>query len=118
MCFLEFKFNLASQWFNFLSLRLSFREAQTFTVRGDKRIGRKYKKVVYREYTSAEFTERKTRTAAEEHLGILGPMLHAEVGDTIEVVFKNNAFRKFSMHPHGLFYRCVKDLFCYEFTVG
>ena len=83
----------------------SFREASTFTVRGDKRIGRKYKKVVYREYTSAEFTKRKTRTEAESHLGVLGPILHAEVGDTIEVTFKNMAFRKFSMHPHGLFYR-------------
>ncbi|KAL9973401.1 hypothetical protein ACROYT_G019857 [Oculina patagonica] len=79
-------------------------EAETFTISGDKRIGRKYKKVVYREYTGAEFTEQKPRTAAEKHLGILGPMLHAEVGDTIEVVFKNSASRRFSMHPHGLFY--------------
>ena len=83
----------------------SFRDASTFTVRGKQRIGRKYEKVVYREYTSAEFTKRKTRTEAESHLGILGPILHAEVGDTIEVTFKNNASRKFSMHPHGLFYR-------------
>ena len=74
-------------------------------MRGNQRIGRKYEKVVYREYTSAEFTKRKTRTEAESHLGILGPILHAEVGDTIEVTFKNNASRKFSMHPHGLFYR-------------
>ena len=74
-------------------------------MQGDKRIGRKYKKVVYREYTSAEFTERKTRTATESHLGVLGPILHAEVGDTIEVTFKNLASGKFSMHPHGLFYR-------------
>lgn len=79
-------------------------------MRGEKRIGPKYKKVVYREYTSAEFTKRKTRTAAERHLGVLGPILHAEIGDTIEVTFKNNAFRKFSMHPHGLFYRYVKGL--------
>lgn len=79
-------------------------EASTFTVPGDKRIGPKYKKVVYREYTSATFTKRKTRTMDESHLGILGPILHAEVGDTIEVTFKNMASRKFSMHPHGLFY--------------
>ncbi|KAL9973398.1 hypothetical protein ACROYT_G019854 [Oculina patagonica] len=79
-------------------------EVSTFTVGGDKRIGRKYKKVVYREYTSAEFKEIKPKTTAEKHLGILGPMLHAEVGDTIEVVFKNSASRRFSMHPHGLFY--------------
>ena len=75
-------------------------------MRGDKRIGPKYQKVVYREYTSAQFTERKTRTVEEKHLGLLGPILRAEVGDTIEVTFKNMAsLRKFSMHPHGLFYR-------------
>ena len=89
----------------------SFREASTFTVQGEKRIGRKYKKVVYREYTGAQFKERKTRTATENHLGVLGPILHAEVGDTIEVAFKNLASRKFSMHPHGLFYRYLKSFF-------
>ncbi|XP_022810543.1 hephaestin-like protein [Stylophora pistillata] len=44
------------------------------------------------------------RTEAEKHLGVLGPMLHAEVGDTIEVTFKNMARRNYSMHPHGLYY--------------
>ena len=38
------------------------------------------------------------------HLGILGPVLPAEVGDTIKVVFKNNASRPYSIHPHGVFY--------------
>lgn len=96
-------------YFNLLHLcHPCLREASTFTVRGDKRIGRKYNKVVYREYTSAEFTERKTRTAPESHLGVLGPILHAEVGDTIEVTFKNLASGKFSMHPHGLFYRYAR----------
>lgn len=80
------------------------REAATFTVNSANRIGRKYKKVLYREYTSAQFTRQKTRTEAEKHLGVLGPMLHAEIGDTIEVTFKNMASRKFSMHPHGLYY--------------
>ena len=44
---------------------------------------------------------------AEKHLGVLGPILRAEVGDTINVVFKNMASSgtKFSMHPHGLHYR-------------
>ena len=72
---------------------------------GAKRIGRKYLKVVYREYTDAQFNKQKERSKAQEHLGVLGPMIHAEVGDTIEVVFKNMADRQFSMHPHGLYYR-------------
>jgi FtsP/CotA-like multicopper oxidase with cupredoxin domain len=37
-------------------------------------------------------------------LGTLGPILRAEVGDTIKVVFKNNTEFPASMHPHGLFY--------------
>ena len=84
----------------------SFSEAKTFTAGGDDRIGRKYKKVVYREYTDAQFKKQK-RTAADKHLGVLGPILRAEVGDTMEVVFKNTASSgmKFSMHPHGLYYR-------------
>jgi FtsP/CotA-like multicopper oxidase with cupredoxin domain len=39
-----------------------------------------------------------------EHLGLAGPILRAEVGDTIKVVFKNNATHPFTMHPHGVFY--------------
>ena len=47
---------------------------------------------------------RKTRTEAEKHLGVLGPMLHAEIGDTIEVTFENMASRKIIVHTHGLYY--------------
>lgn len=95
-------------WFRFL--HLNFSEASTFTTNGDQRIGRKYKKVVYRQYTDASFNKPMERTAAEKHLGVLGPMLHAEVWDTIEVLFKNMAKKslKFSMHPHGLHYRYEK----------
>ncbi len=33
----------------------------------------------------------------DEYLGLLGPILRAEVGDTIKVVFKNNASRPYSI---------------------
>ena len=56
------------------------------------------------EYTDATFSTVKTRTAEEEHLGILGPILKAEVGDVMEVVFFNNASRPYSMHPQGVQY--------------
>ncbi len=69
-----------------------------------RRIGKEYKKAVYREYTDDTFRWLKNRTADEQHLGILGPVLRAAVGDTIQVVFKNNAGRPYSMHPHGVFY--------------
>ena len=37
----------------------------------------------------------------------MGPMIKAEVGDTIEVVFKNLATRPYSVHPHGILYRYI-----------
>src|SRR6266581_3801800 len=67
-------------------------------------IGRVYRKAVYREYTDAEFTKLKPRAPEWEHLGLLGPPLHAEVGDTIQIFFKNNGTQSYSLHPHGVFY--------------
>jgi manganese oxidase len=72
---------------------------------GPHKIGRMYKKVVYREYTDAHFAVLKPRAPEDQYLGIVGPILHAEVGDTIKVFFKNNASRPYSMHPHGLLYQ-------------
>lgn len=43
------------------------------------RIGSTYTKAVFREYTDAKFTTPKPRPEAHEHLGLLGPMLRAEV---------------------------------------
>ncbi len=63
-----------------------------------------YRKVVFREYTDSTFRTLKPRTQPWEHLGILGPLIRAEVGDTIRVVFKNNAGRPYSIHPHGVLY--------------
>lgn len=68
------------------------------------RIGKTYHKAIYREYTDATFTTLKKRPPEWEHLGILGPAIHAEVGDTINVFFKNNGTQSYSMHPHGVFY--------------
>jgi FtsP/CotA-like multicopper oxidase with cupredoxin domain len=67
-------------------------------------LGRVYKKTVFREYTDATFNTLKPRQPQWEHLGILGPMIRAEVGDTIKITFKNNATHPHSMHPHGVIY--------------
>lgn len=75
-----------------------------WTKAGPDRIGRVYKKAIFREYTDSTFTERKPRPEAWKHLGMLGPVLRAEVGDTIVVVFRNNASFPASLHPHGVFY--------------
>lgn len=68
-----------------------------YTQPGPKRLGRLYRKALYREYTDATFATRKPRAAQDDYLGMLGPVLRAEVGDTIRVVFKNNASRPYSM---------------------
>jgi len=64
----------------------------------------KYRKAIYQEYTDAHFQTLKPRPPEWEHLGILGPLIRAEVGDTVKVVFKNNTKIMCSMHPHGLAY--------------
>jgi manganese oxidase len=63
-----------------------------------------YVKAVYREYTDDTFTTLKPRPPEWEHLGILGPLIRAEVGDVLKIVFKNNSHLICSMHPHGLAY--------------
>jgi len=70
----------------------------------DGYIGREYIKALYREYTDDTFSTMKVRPQAEEHLGFLGPIIRAEVGDTIYVTFKNSGSNPYTMHPHGVAY--------------
>ena len=76
-----------------------------FTESGPHQIGSVYKKAIYREYTDGTFTVLQKRSAEDAYLGLLGPVFRAEVGDTIKVVFKNNATHPFSVHPHGVLYQ-------------
>jgi FtsP/CotA-like multicopper oxidase with cupredoxin domain len=66
---------------------------------------RVYHKAIYREYTDGSFKHLKPRPPEWEHLGILGPLIRAEVGDSIRVVFRNNTHLSVTMHPHGLEYK-------------
>jgi FtsP/CotA-like multicopper oxidase with cupredoxin domain len=66
------------------------------------RIGNKNIKAVYIEYTDETFTTQKPKESID--LGILGPIIRAEVGDNIKVVFKNKTKFPFSIHPHGVVY--------------
>jgi FtsP/CotA-like multicopper oxidase with cupredoxin domain len=65
---------------------------------------RVYHKAVYHEYTDSTFKTLKPRAPEWEHLGILGPLIRAEVGQSIRVVFRNNTHLWVTMHPHGLQY--------------
>nr|XP_003218241.1 PREDICTED: ceruloplasmin [Anolis carolinensis] len=73
-----------------------------FLNKEDKFIGSKYKKAVYQEYTDQTFSKPKERKEKEEHLGLLGPLLVADVRDTVKIVFKNMASRPYSIHAHGV----------------
>ncbi|XP_076024217.1 ferroxidase HEPHL1 isoform X2 [Genypterus blacodes] len=78
--------------------------SEVFFGRGGGRIGGQYQKVRYFEYTDGTFTTRKPSTPATQHLGLLGPVLRAEQGDWLVVMFRNLADRNYSIHPHGLQY--------------
>ena len=78
--------------------------AKGFTESGPHQIGRVNKKAMYREYTDATFSTLKKRSSEDAYLGIMGPILRGAVGDTIKVVFRNNATHPYSMHPHGVLY--------------
>lgn len=78
--------------------------ARTFVGSDSTDIGHRYLKGIYREYTDSTFTTLKTRPPEWQHLGILGPVLRAVVGDTLRIVFRNNTAHPASMHPHGVFY--------------
>jgi FtsP/CotA-like multicopper oxidase with cupredoxin domain len=79
-------------------------EEKPWVGQGPHKIGKVFKKALYREYTDATFTQLKPRPPEWEHLGFLGPLIRAEVGDTIKIVFKNNLKFRASLHPHGVFY--------------
>jgi FtsP/CotA-like multicopper oxidase with cupredoxin domain len=81
-----------------------FFRGATADERISKPVSTKYLKTLYREYTDDTFKTLKPRPAEWDHLGFLGPVIHAEVGDTIKVVFRNNGDHPYSIHPHGVFY--------------
>jgi manganese oxidase len=61
----------------------------------------RWPKTRYLEYTDTTFSVRKPQP---EWLGILGPIIRAEVGDEIVVEFLNRSRQPHSIHPHGLRY--------------
>ena len=64
-------------------------DSSRYFIKSNNRIGGTYKKALFIEYTDDTFITPKNRTEDEIHLGSLGPVVRGEVGDTIEVVFRN-----------------------------
>ena len=77
---------------------------KVFTEHAANRIGRTYRKAVFFEYTDATFATKKQRPPELAHMGLLGPVIRAEVGDTIKVVLRNKTTFPVSLHPHGVAY--------------
>ncbi|XP_072582287.1 ferroxidase HEPHL1 isoform X2 [Vulpes vulpes] len=95
--------------FSGLPLNASGSDSELYFTQGDNRIGGKYWKAQYMEYVDATFTRRKRLSEAEAHLGILGPVIRAEVGDTLLVTFANKADKVYSILPHGVIYDKASD---------
>ncbi|XP_029968000.1 coagulation factor V [Salarias fasciatus] len=73
-----------------------------YLTRSATRIGSKYKKAVYSLYTNESFSERLETRKRRDELGILGPVIRAQIRDVVTIVFKNMASRPYSIYPHGL----------------
>uniref|UniRef100_A0A8C2Y6E7 Plastocyanin-like domain-containing protein n=1 Tax=Coturnix japonica TaxID=93934 RepID=A0A8C2Y6E7_COTJA len=80
---------------------LNIRFASVYATRGANRIGRVYKKAIFRQYTDDTYTQEIPKAA---WLGFLGPVLKAEEEDVFIIHLKNFASRPYSVHPHGVFY--------------
>lgn len=100
----EVRWNYAPQGRNVTIGRPFDKLEAPYAIGGPHSIGSVYWKAVYRRYTDGTFEHLMPRPPSQQYLGILGPIIHAEVGDTIKVVFKNNATRPYSIHPHGVLY--------------
>ena len=79
-----------------------FTSDQPWVATGPGYIGHKYRKAVYREF-DAGFTSQRSLAPQWEHLGILGPVIHAEVGDEIHITFRNTLDFAVNMHPDSYF---------------
>ncbi|XP_042667262.1 ferroxidase HEPHL1-like [Centrocercus urophasianus] len=76
-------------------------QAEVFLKRGPQRIGSISKKAVYPQYTDVLYD---VIVEKPSWLGVLGPIIKGEVGDSIVVHLKNFASRNYTLHPHGVKY--------------
>src|SRR5262245_66048729 len=67
----------------------AFADTAFFRDSTSQAVSTSYRKILYRQYTDSTFTTLVPRSPEWRHLGFLGPVLHAAVGDTIRVVFRN-----------------------------
>ncbi|XP_060935114.1 coagulation factor VIII [Limanda limanda] len=73
--------------------------------RGMRKFLPEYKKVVFRGYKDKDFLRPINRGELQQHLGIIGPFIRAEINDLVTVIFKNKASRPYSFHLQGVYDR-------------
>lgn len=76
-------------------------EEALFAENGPWGTGKTYKKCVYQRFSDATFT---TQIQNPAYMGILGPTIYAEVGDKVDIVFKNSCAFGNTVHVHGFEY--------------
>ncbi|XP_034037066.1 coagulation factor VIII isoform X2 [Thalassophryne amazonica] len=73
--------------------------------RGMRKFLPEYKKVVFRAYRDKDFLHPVVRGEIQDHLGIMGPLIRAEINELLTVIFKNKASRPYSFHLQGVYDR-------------
>ena len=79
-----------------------FRQSEKYFRRSKDRIGGQYKKARFHQYTDSTFINKTQRQPSENHLGILGPVIRAEVGDKIHVSLLNKLSHPVSLYLEGV----------------
>jgi manganese oxidase len=100
----EVRWNFAPDGVNDITGEPFDDKAKTYVEPGDRAIGATHTMCLYRGYTDKSFTTASPARAGDGPLGILGPVIRAQVGDTLEVHFRNTCAFAASIHPHGVFY--------------
>lgn len=77
------------KWFNFFLFHFTLRKYRSLHLDNfSNRIGKHYKKVVYKQYQDESFTKYLENSHSKED-GILGPVIRAQVRDTLKVSNRN-----------------------------
>jgi FtsP/CotA-like multicopper oxidase with cupredoxin domain len=75
---------------------------QEYTARNATYLGTSFEKCVYQQFEDASFTTLEPRPASQAYLGLLGPVIYAAVGDTVDIWFHNSCPWPESIAPEGV----------------
>ena len=79
-----------------------FRASANYFTKDYNRIGGKYVKARFHRYTDSSFATKTLIPEHEKHLGILGPIIRAEVGDVVRVTLRNKSPNPVSIFLQGV----------------